>query len=129
MPPPPHPPPPPLPPQSKGAEHTVFVFARRRRCQRKTSCPFCYLNALLNILMKYGRYSITSMARTRMARLPSVIRTRFSVPTKTLPKAQENKYLGIFFFLFYHGIVCCVYSLESPHRGDSNEYIQHIIIV
>ena len=25
------------------------------------------------------------------------------------------------FFLFYHGIVCCVYSLEPPHRGDSNE--------
>ena len=33
------------------------------------------------------------------------------------------------FFLFYHGIVCCVYSLESPHRGDSNEYTQHTIIV
>ena len=23
-------------------------------------------------------------------------------------------------FLFYHEIECCVYSLESPHRGDSN---------
>ena len=34
-----------------------------------------------------------------------------------------------FFFLFNHGIVCCVYSLESPHRGDSNEYTQHTIIV
>ena len=32
-------------------------------------------------------------------------------------------------FLFYHEIVCCLYSLESPHRGDSNEYTQHIIIV
>ena len=27
------------------------------------------------------------------------------------------------------GIVCCVYSLESPQRGDSNEYTQHTIIV
>ena len=42
--------------------------------------------------------------------------------------AQENKYLG-FFFLFYHGIVCCVYSLEWPYQGDSNEYTQHTIIV
>ena len=25
--------------------------------------------------------------------------------------------------------VCCVYSLESPHRGDSNEYTQHIIFI
>ena len=24
--------------------------------------------------------------------------------------------------------VCCVFSLESPHRGDSNEYIQLTII-
>ena len=49
-------------------------------------------------------------------------------PYKILPIAQENKYLMIF-FLFYHEIVCCVYLLESPHRGDSNEYTQHTIIV
>ena len=24
--------------------------------------------------------------------------------------------------------VCCVFPLRSPHRGDSNEYIQHTII-
>ena len=23
--------------------------------------------------------------------------------------------------------VCCVFSLESPHRGDSNKYIQYTI--
>ena len=32
-------------------------------------------------------------------------------------------------FLFYHEILCCVYLLELPHRGDSNEYTQHTIIV
>ena len=41
-----------------------------------------------------------------------------------LPIAPENK-IFIEIFLFYHEIVCWVYSLESPHRGDSNEYIQH----
>ena len=51
----------------------------------------------------------------------------FFSPYKILPKAQENTYLGLF-SLFYHGIVCCVYSLESPHRGDSNVYTQHTII-
>ena len=40
------------------------------------------------------------MARTRMARLPWMIRTRFSVPTKLLPIAQENKYLGFFYSYF-----------------------------
>ena len=34
-----------------------------------------------------------------------------------------------FVLFFYHGIVCCVYSLESPHRFDSNEYTQLTIIV
>ena len=53
----------------------------------------------------------------------------FFSPYKILPIAQENKYLGFFFFLFYHGIVCCVYSLELPHQGNSNEYTQHTIIM
>ena len=29
---------------------------------------------------------------------------------------------------FFNMKVCCVFSLESPHRGDSNKYTQHIII-
>ena len=45
----------------------------------------------------------------------------FFSPYTILPIAQENKYLGIF-FLFYHGIVCCVYSLELSHEGNFNEY-------
>ena len=28
--------------------------------------------------------------------------------------------------MFYILNVCCVYSLELPHRGDSNEYTQYI---
>ena len=51
----------------------------------------------------------------------------FLSPYEIFPIAQENKYLAI--FLFYNEIVCCVYSLESPHRGDSNKYTQHTIIV
>ena len=27
--------------------------------------------------------------------------------------------------IFYNMEVCCVFSLESPHRGDSNEYTQY----
>ena len=45
------------------------------------------------------------------------------------PSYNSRKQIFRDFFLFYHGIVCCVYSLESPHRGDSNEYTQHSIIV
>ena len=49
-------------------------------------------------------------------------------PYEILPIAPENKYLGKI-FLFYHGIVCCVYSLELSHQCDSNKHIQQTIIV
>ena len=29
--------------------------------------------------------------------------------------------------VFFNMKVCCVFSLESPHRGDSNEYTQYTI--
>ena len=32
------------------------------------------------------------------------------------------------FPIFFNVNKCCVFSLESPHRGDSNENIQHTII-
>ena len=31
------------------------------------------------------------------------------------------------FSIFCNIKVCCVFSLESPHRGDSNEYTQYTI--
>ena len=51
----------------------------------------------------------------------------FFSPYKMLPIARKQIFR--FFFLFYHGIICSVLSLESPHRGDSNEYTQHTIIL
>ena len=30
------------------------------------------------------------------------------------------------FSIFFDMDVCFVFSLESPHRGDSNEYTQYI---
>ena len=31
------------------------------------------------------------------------------------------------FLIFFNMKVCCVFSLESPQQGDSNEYTQHTI--
>ena len=62
-----------------------------------------------------------------MARLPWVIRNHFRVPTKCFDSSRKETFKKI--FLFYHEIVCCVYSLELPHQGISNEYTQHTIIV
>ena len=33
----------------------------------------------------------------------------------------------MYFHFFFNMEVCCVFSLESPQRGDSNEYTQYII--
>ena len=30
-------------------------------------------------------------------------------------------------FSIFFNMVCCVFSLDSPHRGDSNEYTQYIL--
>ena len=32
------------------------------------------------------------------------------------------------FSIFFNMKLCCVFSLESPHRSDSNEYTQHTIL-
>ena len=42
--------------------------------------------------------------------------------------ARSDGTIGIFFAVFCNLKVCCVFSLESPHRGDSNDYTQHAII-
>ena len=31
------------------------------------------------------------------------------------------------FLIFLNMKVCCVFTLESPHGGDSNEYTQYTI--
>ena len=41
--------------------------------------------------------------------------------------ARSGGIIGIIFFIFFNMKVCCVLSLESPHRGDSNEYTQYTI--
>ena len=33
------------------------------------------------------------------------------------------------FILIYHENICCVYPLEWPHGGSSNEYTQQYIIL
>ena len=63
-------------------------------------------------------YSQASIARTSMARLPWLIRTRFWVPTKSFRQLKNTILRKI--FSFYH---------EIDHRGDSNEYTKHTIIV
>ena len=78
-----------------------------------TSLPFfCRLQSNLNSSNTDGSFT--------MANSNSFL-SSYEIPSM----AKENKYLGIF---SYHEILF-VYSLELPHRGDSNVYTHHTIIV
>ena len=41
--------------------------------------------------------------------------------------ARSGGDIGLF-FIFFNMTVCFVFLLESPHRGDSNEYTQYTIL-
>ena len=41
--------------------------------------------------------------------------------------ARPGGIIGIFLFIFSNMMVFCIFSLESPHRDDSNEYTQYTI--
>ena len=41
--------------------------------------------------------------------------------------ARSGGIIGIFFSIFFYMKVGCMVSLESPHQGDYNEYIQYTV--
>ena len=61
-----------------------------------------------------------------MARLPRLFRTRSRVP-KINAKVADIIVFGIHSddFLFILIMVYCLYSLESPHQVNGNDYTQH----
>ena len=67
-----------------------------------------------------------------MARTPlgpwKIVRDRGSSSQWGLIIAPDKRLnIDFFFFIFFDMKVCCVFSLESPHRGDSNENTQYTI--
>ena len=116
----------------KGAWHDMYLY--------KTDTFFFHIKHYLKSVSKVAllhRFHCTDQSVTHniqsnlnssnpIARLPWLIQTHFWVPTKFLSITHEKKYLGIF---SDHETVCCMYSLELPHWGNSNKYTQHTIIV
>ena len=68
-------------------------------------------------------YSRTSIARTPLARLSWLIRTRIDSVRNSSDNTIKQTIKKI--FLFYREIVCCVYSLESPHRCVASTLTWH----
>ena len=47
--------------------------------------------------------------------------------THNIPFSSKKKNRDKF-SIFFNMKVCCVFSVESPHRGDSNENTQYTIL-
>ena len=71
-------------------------------------------------------YSRTSVARTPLGPW-KLVRDRGSSSQWGLIIAPGQELDRDIFFIFFNMKVCCVFSLESPRRGDSNEYTQYTI--
>ena len=46
-----------------------------------------------------------------------------------LSQPQVKRHIMDIFSIFFNMKVCCVFSLESPHGGDSYEYTQYTILI
>ena len=70
------------------------------------------------------------MARTPMARLPRLFRTRSWV-SREKSRSCRHYYIcdNLVWFSFLLNMACCVYSLESPRWGDFNEITQHAFML
>ena len=71
-------------------------------------------------------YRRTSMPRTPLGPW-KLVRDRCSSSQWGLIIAPSQKHNRDIFSNFFNMKVCCVYSLESPHWGDSNEYTQYTV--
>ena len=77
------------------------------------------------------RSQSTFYSRTSVARTPMTDGSFTMAVFESLWNSSNHSRKQIFkeIFLYYHEIVCCVYSLESHHQGDFNENTQRTIIV
>ena len=66
--------------------------------------------------MKKGcYYSINSMARTLMARLPWLFQTHSCVPWKKNSRTADLGYKGVFLFYIENGILCVLIRIFHTH--------------
>ena len=70
-------------------------------------------------------YSRTWMARTPWKFILDMGGSSHRVNHSARLGDKNLKNIWNVFSIFYKIMVCWVYSLESPHRGDSNDHTQH----
>ena len=102
---------------------TVWVAAWKKKKKKKIHSHMCKYRFLLRLQ--------TTVEPQQLWHRWLLYHGKFEHASKSLRNPSDSSRKQIFkeIFLFYHEILCCVYSLESPHRGDSNEYTHLTIIV
>ena len=87
----------------------------------------CTGNSKWDLVVSLPYYDRTSVAPTLMALYHGYFELVLEFLTKKNPIAANAILFGIISgdFLLYFDKVCCMYSLESPHRGDFNESTEY----
>ena len=82
------------------------------------TCPSCHMKTCFMCKKKVSLivYSRTSMARTLMARLPRLFRTRSSVPWKKSHSCIFRIIYGDFLFYIENGILYVLIRIASMRR-------------
>ena len=77
-------------------------------------------SVITRVVMGFYEYSRTSMARTLMARLPGLFRTRFWVPWKKFHSCRFGIIWGDFLSSIENGMLCVLVRIASMRRLYEN---------
>ena len=104
-------------------QHLLLQHAMDTSILQYTASDTCRISVIFYLC----KYSKPPVARTLMARLSRLIRTRSLESFRKNPIAADLGYFRVIFF-FILIMVYCVDSLQLPRWGDSNENTQHTLI-
>ena len=92
-----------------GRQRCSYGLDVSKLAQRKKRLRRYWVRPLLERRPLLRQYSRSSMARTPMARLPWLIRTRFWAPTKFFRYLKKTNISGIFFYFIMKLYVLCTH--------------------
>ena len=121
----------------------IAFSAIKLRCEKNSSLTYIGDNSVFHcqIINRFWIVSALKMFRRKLSvfvneNVDTLIVALFITPNKAVchqksTRGIKEEYLVIIMGWFspvLHKNICCGYSLETPHRGTSNEYPQHMFL-
>ena len=93
---------------------------------------YFYIYLLVNLLLKVGWFTVPQIqsnfnGSNTFGTMKISSRQGLFEPLRVYYRARSGGIIGVSLRFFFIMKVYCVFSLESPQRGDSNEYTQYSI--